>query len=351
MTTSTLRATRAPAPSRSGDWRAREGRMPARGEVRAGEVPWRGRRVEAVYEPREPVDVGLTLGVLPRGTHDPTMWSNPATGDWWRVTRTPEGLATLVIRPTRHGARLVAFGDGAERAIASAPELLGRGDDWSGLDPRTLPPPLAEAWRRHPGLHLTRTGAVFESLAPAILEQKITTLEARRAWRYLHRRFAVAAPGPEGLVPRHLRAPLSPEEWRAIPVWEWHRAGVDLSRRSTLQRAAGAAAGLERTLELGRGSEEVTARLRSIPGVGVWTAAETTQRSHGDPDAPSFGDYHLAGHITWALSGEIGDDFAAAALLETWRGHRQRVVRLIGLARGGKPRRGPRMTVEDHRDR
>ena len=44
-------------------------------------------------------------------------------------------------------------------------------------------------------------------------------------------------------------------------------------------------------------------RLRAIPGVGVWTAAEVRQRAHGDPDAVSFGDYHIAKDVGWALAG------------------------------------------------
>jgi hypothetical protein len=38
-------------------------------------------------------------------------------------------------------------------------------------------------------------------------------------------------------------------------------------------------------------------------------------------------------------------------LLEPWRGHRQRVIRLIGLSGVREPRRGPRMSPEDHRRR
>jgi hypothetical protein len=38
-------------------------------------------------------------------------------------------------------------------------------------------------------------------------------------------------------------------------------------------------------------------------------------------------------------------------LLEPWRGHRQRVIRLIGLSGAREPRRGPRLAPEDHRDR
>jgi hypothetical protein len=36
-------------------------------------------------------------------------------------------------------------------------------------------------------------------------------------------------------------------------------------------------------------------------------------------------------------------------LLEPWRGHRQRVMRLIGASGVRTPRFGPRMTIQDHR--
>lgn len=305
-------------------------------------------RVETVYRPGEPLDVRATLAPLGQGPFDPTFRVDAETGDIWRVTRTVVGPATVVIRPVRDGAHAVAWGPGAERAIAQVPELLGRGDDWSGLDVSGVPW-LAEVRRRNPGLRLCRTNAVFEALAPAILGQKITVIEAHRAWRTLHHRHADVAPGPRGLVPSGMRVPLSPEQWRRIPSWSWHTAGVDLARSSAVVRAARVAPALERTLALGRGSEEVTRVLRAVPGVGVWTAAETTQRSHGDPDAPSFLDYHLAAAVGWAFTGGPVDDAGMRDLLEPWRGHRQRVVRLIARSGRGKPRRGPRMTIQDHR--
>lgn len=320
-------------------------------------------RVVGHYEPREPVDLHRTLGPLFRGRADPTYRVDAATGDVWRTSRTEAGGATTCFRQTRTGVRMVAWGPGAERAIELAPELLGRGDDWSGLD-LTAAPWLAEVRRRNPGLRLLRTNAVFDALAAAVIEQKITGLEAHRAWRALHLGAAAPAPGPASLVPAGMTLPLAPDEWRRIPSWRWHRAGVDHARSTTVLRAAPLAAALERTLDVPgarsaagdrpRGleadaAEEVTRRLRSLPGVGVWTAAETTQRSHGDPDAPSFGDYHVAGAIGHAFTGEAVDDEGMRELLEPWRGHRQRIVRLVGLSGRGKPRRGPRMTVQDHR--
>ena len=88
-----------------------------------------------------------------------------------------------------------------------------------------------------------------------------------------------------------------------------------------------------------------------MPGVGVWTIAETVQRSHGDPDAVSFGDFHVSKRVGWALVGERVDDDGMRELLEPWIGHRQRVVRLIEAAGIGYERHGPRMTIADHRGR
>ena len=88
--------------------------------------------------------------------------------------------------------------------------------------------------------------------------------------------------------------------------------------------------------------------MRSVPGVGVWTSAEVRQRAHGDPDAVSFGDYHVARSIGWALVGEQLDDDALAELLEPYRGHRYRVQRLLELAGARHPRHGPRMPPRTH---
>ena len=89
----------------------------------------------------------------------------------------------------------------------------------------------------------------------------------------------------------------------------------------------------------------------SLPGVGAWTSAEARIRAFGDADAVSVGDYHLAHQVGYALTGHRTDDDGMLALLEPWRGHRQRVIRLIGLSGALEPRRGPRLAPEDHRDR
>ncbi|WP_237704707.1 hypothetical protein [Nesterenkonia sp. F] len=96
---------------------------------------------------------------------------------------------------------------------------------------------------------------------------------------------------------------------------------------------------------------ELAERLTAIRGIGAWTAAETLQRSHGAADLVTVGDYHLAHRLGEALTGRRTDDAGMLALLEPWRGHRQRVVRLIGLSGFAHQRRGPKLAPEDHRGR
>jgi 3-methyladenine DNA glycosylase/8-oxoguanine DNA glycosylase len=299
--------------------------------------------LSTVYRPRHVLDLRRTLSPLSRGTMDPThRWEGSAL---WRTVNTSAGAATLHLVERAGEVRATAWGPGAEIVIAGVPELCGHGDDWTGLD-LSPHPFLAEVWRCTPGLRLLRTNSVFEAMLAAVLEQKVTTIEARRAWRYLLAKFGTTPPGP---APLGMRVIPAAEVWRRIPSWEWHKAGVGPQRSQTAVRIAEVASSLERTLSLGRGGQEVAKRLRSLPGIGVWTAAETTQRSHGDADAPSVGDYHLPAIVGIALAGAPVDDDGMLELLAPYAGHRQRVMRLILASGVTKPARGPRMTIQDHR--
>ena len=60
-------------------------------------------------------------------------------------------------------------------------------------------------------------------------------------------------------------------------------------------------------------------------------------RAHGDADAVSFGDYHIAKNVGWALTGQEVDDDGLAELLEPYRPHRYRVQRLVELAGLSRP--------------
>ncbi|GAA1996568.1 DNA-3-methyladenine glycosylase 2 family protein [Nocardioides kribbensis] len=295
-----------------------------------------------MWRPAWACPAARVLRLHKRGGGDPTYRIDGERH--WRGIRTPEGPATLLVHP-RPGLGEVhaeAWGPGASWALESVPAMLGADDDWSGFEPRH--PVVAEARRLHPDLRLGRTGLVMEALVPAILEQKVTGQEAFAGFRMLVHRFGERAPGPGEQLRLWVQPP--PERLRAIASWEWLQLHVDPQRSRTLVTAARVADALERTATLA--PEEADRRLRTLPGIGVWTSAEVRQRAHGDPDAVSFGDYHVAKDVGWALTGEPFDDEAMAAYLEPWRPHRGRVPMLLGAAGLHRPRRGARMAPRTH---
>ena len=296
-----------------------------------------------VWRPGWPCSVGRMLLHRRRGAGDPTYRLDEADRHW-RGIRTPQGPATLVVEARLRDGEVhaEAWGPGAEWALESVPGLLGADDDPSGFEPRH--PVLVEAWRRHGDVRIGRSGLVMESLVPAILEQKVTGQEAFAGFRMLVHRYGERAPGPG----RELRLWVqpTPERLRTIPSWEWLRMHVDPARSRALVGAARVADALERTAGLPH--DEADRRMRSLPGIGVWTSAEVRQRAHGDPDAVSFGDYHVAKDIGWALTGTPFDDDELAEFLEPWRPHRGRVQALVGLAGLHRPRRGARMAPRTH---
>lgn len=224
---------------------------------------------------------------------------------------------------------------------------------WSTFDApdfiQSLPPRIKEARRRYPALRLPATGRVVDSLVPAILEQKVTTVEAHRGYATLLRKFGTQAPGARehAQIPADLLVAPTAQQWAAIPSWEWHKAGVGPQRSATIMRMLRSASALDRLAKLP--AAEAGTKLQSIPGIGAWTAAEVTQRTHGDPDQVAVGDFHLAAYVGWALAGKPVDDAGMLELLEPWRGHRQRVVRMLYLSGFRKPSFGPRMSIQDHR--
>jgi 3-methyladenine DNA glycosylase/8-oxoguanine DNA glycosylase len=298
---------------------------------------------QRVWRPAWPCATGTTLSILRKGGADPT-YRVDADGAIWRGIRTPEGTATLRLhsRPADGEVHATAWGAGADWALDSVPALLGEGDDPTGFAPTHRV--LADAHRRTPHWRVCRTGLVLEALVPAIIEQKVTGQEAFGGFRLLVHRFGERAPGAG--AERGLWVQPSAETVRMIPSWEWLRMHIDPARSRAAVRAAQVASSLERTA--GLPLDEVDRRLRSLPGVGVWTSAEVRFRAHGDADAVSFGDYHIAKNVGWALTGEEVDDDGLAELLEPYRPHRYRVQRLVELAGLRRPRRGPRMAPRRH---
>jgi 3-methyladenine DNA glycosylase/8-oxoguanine DNA glycosylase len=219
--------------------------------------------------------------------------------------------------------------------VAGIARLLGAEDDPAAL--RLPPGPLQELAARSRGLRFGRTDAVWSSLLPAVCGQKVTAAQAHGAYFGIIRRWGEDAPGPAGL-----RLAPRPEVVAALPYHQLHPVGLEQRRAVTLIRAAERAAWLEEAASME--PPAALARLRAVPGVGAWTAAEVARSAFGDPDAVSIGDFHVPNLVCWVLAGEPrGDDARMLELLEPFRGQRARLVRILERCGVRPPRYGPRL--------
>ncbi len=259
-------------------------------------------------------------------------------GDAWRAMRTSDGPATLHVRSFGYDIQAEAWGPGADRALDAAPGLVGALDDDTGFEPQH--DVIKELWRHHRGVRITRSGAVMQALVPAILEQKVTGIEARRAYRAMVFATSEPAPGDVGLY-----LPPDPARLAETPYFAFHPWGVEQRRAETVREACERATYLEAGVSLPL--DQANGRLLTIPGVGPWTAAEVARTALGDADAVSVGDFHLPNTVCWALAREPrGTDERMLELLEPYRGHRGRVQALLDAGNISAPAYGPRMEVQ-----
>lgn len=288
--------------------------------------------IERELSLRGPLDLHRTLGPLVHGRGDRTIRLEP--GGAWLAFRTPDGAATLHLAHHAPSAVLArAWGPGAAATLAAAPALIGEQDEPQRFEARH--PVLRRLQRSHPGLRLPCSGGVLHALLPAILEQKVTGTEAFRSYGALLRAFGEPAPGPG-----ELRLPPAPETLAGLPYHAFHPLGVERRRADVIRRAAARGAWLEASPH----AAEATRRLKALPGIGAWTAAEVVRSAFGDPDAVSVGDYHVPNMVAWALAGEPrADDARMLELLEPYRGQRGRVQRYLEVGRVTAPRFGPRL--------
>jgi 3-methyladenine DNA glycosylase/8-oxoguanine DNA glycosylase len=262
-----------------------------------------------------------------------------AEDGWWLAARTPDGPGSLRIRRTREALIGEAWGDGRQWLLAGLGSISGLEDDPTRFV--TTDAVVSELHRNHPGYRFGRTYLVFPVLIVSICAQKVTGREARSAMRGLMRTFSAAAPGPN----QGLMLPPDPDAMAEAPYYAFHRLHLE-KRRADVVRAVSREAG--RIQELAALSPAHAADvLRSFPGVSEWTTAKTLEVSHGDPDQVAVGDFHFKHIVVHHLTGrDRGTDAEMLELLEPFRPHRGRVIRLLHTL-GHEPKFGPRMTPRD----
>lgn len=283
-----------------------------------------------------PVDLRRTLRGIRRSGHDPT--TRLAGDGFWRASHTPDGPATLRVLTDAPGAvtevEAEAWGPGAAAALDRVPGMVGAHD--RPEDFVAHHEVVADVLRRSPGRRLPATGTLMELLVPTILEQKVTGLEAREAFRALAWKYGEAAPGPAPL-----RLPPAPERLAELGYAHFHPLGVERRRAEAILRVCRRADRFEALL----GSSPATARaaLEQVPGIGPWTTTSVTLLAFGDPDAVVLGDFHLPHLVTSALTGRRrGSDAEMLELLAPYAGQRARAQGILaGL--GHQPRRAPRL--------
>lgn len=267
------------------------------------------------------------------GSRDPT-WSFE-DGGFWRASNTPAG--PVCVRVRSNGARIVgeAWGEGSEWALARISCICGAQDSpWQD----TVEPAWLNALVQQQSRVRMGTALLPSDLLPAlILQQRVRFAEAAKSWAQLVRRIGTPAPGPTELwVPPTGRA------LRSLRVAEYASIGVDAKRARTLRECGLHTSKLDR---LADGTlEDARTWLPKLPGVGPWTSGLLLALGFGDADAVPTGDYHLPNTVAYAFSRRRrGTDEEMLKLLEPYRGHRFRVLRMLMFAGPRRPRGGPRL--------
>jgi len=288
-----------------------------------------------VFELDAAIDLRATLGTR--------VIAEPGGGrqEAWRAFRTPQGLASVHLRVTPRHVTAQAWGPGTEWVLNQVPALLGLDNDLSTF--RAHHEIVDRLHRRFHGLRIGRTGIIWDYLPQVILEQKVTGKEATRSWRSLVKSYGDDAPGPTDL-----RVGPAPSALANLEYHDLHPHGVERKRSEIIINSARRARRIEEAVTMP--VEQAYQRMMAFKGIGIWTASLVLGQAIGDPDAIPIGDYHVKNTVSWALAGEPrGTDERMVELLEAYRGHRQRVVRLLHLGGVGAPKYGPRTTPRDIR--
>jgi len=284
------------------------------------------------------------------GVGDPTLRL-----DGHRVVRTvhtPEGPATLEVEWRDARAVAKAWGSGASWVLERAPGFCGAEDTAEGFAPE--PTWLGDLAREHAAMRMGQALRLFDVVVAYVLQQRVAFVDAARSWKALVERHGESAPGPF-----EMRLPLLPEQWRRLPSAAMAAVGIDGQRARIVHEVALHARKIDRLSEQGLArARELLPRLR---GIGPWTAGMVLAVGCGDADAVAPGDVRLPHLVSEAFlpappmpflptppmpftGRPRGTDRQMLALLEPYRPHRFRIVRLVFAAASGR-RRTPRRAV------
>jgi 3-methyladenine DNA glycosylase/8-oxoguanine DNA glycosylase len=264
-----------------------------------------------------PVHFTRTFSMQRLGAYDPTA---DLSDDFFRKAFFYHGEpAAIEICRVGKALNVCAYGTRADELLSETIDGLSQDDRY--FDFSTDDGGILRLHRLLPGLRLLRVPWLYDMTCSAILQQRIRTVDAMRDWRRIAKRWGV--PGPLGLWT------FPPAEVLAhVPRFELEAMGVDAKRARALLAFAKESRLVR--FRVDRSFEEMRRLLLRVPGIGPWTAETVMGYGAGDTDAAIPGDLHLPRVVCYALAGEWdGCDERMMELLEPFRGHRFRIIRLL----------------------
>jgi len=270
--------------------------------------------------PLFPVHFSRTFSMQRLGPYDPTADLTP---DCFRKAFFYRGLpAAVEICREAESLRVSAYGGDPEELLNETVSGLRQDDGYFDFATEDT-----GVWRLHrslPGLRLLRVPWLYDMTCSAILQQRIRTVDAMRDWRRIAQRYG--SPAPLGL-----RAFPPAEVLARVPMFVLEQMGIDAKRARTLLKFARELAFVR--LDARMSFATLRERLLRVPGIGPWTTESVLGYGAGDIDAAIPGDLHLPRVVCYALAGEQrGCDERMMELLEPFRGHRFRIIRLLYAA-------------------
>jgi 3-methyladenine DNA glycosylase/8-oxoguanine DNA glycosylase len=281
------------------------------------------------------VDLIETLRFQRMGPYDPCGIFDDRGRRFAMAFRIGEEPVTLQL--VQRGATTIeasAWGPAADQALSEVPAICGALDDPDAFT--TDHEGVQRLARRFRKMRSPRVPWIFESLVAIILQQRVAFVEAMQGWAKIARERGTDAPGPLGL-----RLFPGKQTLLDMPTWAYRESLVDRKRELAIRALLDHDEEIVRAL--GGSFDEVRTTLQRIPGIGPWTIESFLGQSRGDPDAVPTADYWIPHMVSYALTGKPrSDDAEMLTLLERFRPHRGRVMRLLGAAGYSAPRHGPR---------
>ncbi len=240
------------------------------------------------------------------------------SGEAYARTISLDGLqGTVAVQPARGNALLATVRFPRLQALPTIIARLRRVFDLAS-DPLAIGAQLADdpvlgcLIRGRPGLRVPGAWDGFELAMRAVLGQQITVGAAVRLAGRLVAAYGEAMEQRDGDLTHVFPRP------EVVAAAELASLGMPRSRAATLSAVAGAAVADKYFFDASTGLDEALRRLRSIRGVGEWTAQYIALRQLREPDAFPAADIGLMR----AMSKLEGRDYSAAELLDRAEGWR-----------------------------